>query len=146
MKIIKEKPPNYKEICEAFPSVLKTPTVVFCWGDIIYSPSTDELPEALHAHENVHSDRQLQFEGGPQKWWEKYLINKTFRFEEELLAHSIEYEYLALRSRSRKERRFFLRHISEKLASPIYGPMVSEDKAKQHIRKLIKEIKLEATK
>ena len=135
MKIVREKPPIWDRAVEAFPSILSHPTVIFCWGDTIYAPGLKDpsagLPEAIIAHEKVHSLRQGD---SPEKWWDQYLINKEFRFYEELLAHVTEYEFIAARAKSRNERRRWLAVIAEKLASPIYGSMIQRDKAKLFIK------------
>ena len=135
MKIIKEKPPIWDAVVEAFPSVLRSPSVVFCYGDSIYAPGLEDpsqgLPEAIITHEKVHSLRQGD---NPDKWWKEYIINKEFRFYEELLAHVAEYEFLAKRTNNRNQRRLYLSHIADKLSSPIYGSMVKRDKAKLFIK------------
>lgn len=141
MKIIKARPPNFDRIVSAFPAVLKASGVVFCYGEVVYSPSSETLPEAILCHERVHSDRMLELPGGPEEWWDKYLSDQGFRFEEELLAHVIEYEFLAKLSPSRTNRRLFLKHVSEKLSSEIYGPMCNKAQAKAAIKQLLEEIK-----
>lgn len=141
MKIIKARPPNFDRIISVFPAVLKAPGVVFCYGEVVYSPSSETLPEAILAHERVHSDRQLELPGGPEEWWDRYLLNQGFRFEEELLAHVIEYEFLSKLSPSRTNRRLFLKHVSEKLSSEIYGPMCNKAQAKASIKQLLEDIK-----
>lgn len=141
MKIIKDKPPNWADIVKVFPSVSKTPTVVFAYGEVIYSPSSETLPEAILAHEKVHSDRMLELPGGPEEWWQRYLSDIQYRFEEELLAHCIEFEVLS-KGQPRNARRAFLKHVSDKLSSPIYGPMCNRAFAKESIKQLLEDIRL----
>ena len=67
MTIKKEFPPNIAKIRE----VLNPPdTACFAYGDILYSPSTDEIFLDVMAHEMTHQRQQVEL--GPEKWWELY--------------------------------------------------------------------------
>lgn len=146
IKILAEKPPVWDRIIKAFPEVLRSPGIVFAYEGCIFVPNGSRtgsvtLPEAILAHERVHLDRQNELPGGPEEWWDRYLLDQGFRFEEELLAHCIEYEFLAKLSPSRTNRRLFLKHVSEKLSSEIYGPMCNRSQAKASIKQLLEDIK-----
>lgn len=130
MNVIHEYPPNFEEIVKVFPFA-KQPGVIFTYGSAIYAPKASvDLPFSLLVHEGVHSDRQG---GDPKTWWGKYLTDKDFRFEEELMAHIEEYKTFV--GESRNNRRMALKSIAQRLASPLYGNMVSMERAK----KLLKE-------
>ena len=131
MKIVKEFPPNIEAIRAKFP--LKG-SEIFCWGDIIYSPSTDRLPTWLIMHESVHTRQQKEI-GGTEIWWERYLKDTKFRFEQELEAHQVEYRSFCELARERVRRRIYLKIVARKLASPMYGRMVTFEKAKKLIKK-----------
>jgi hypothetical protein len=128
VKIIVDRPPNYAAIVAAFPFVATHPAVYFCWGSAIYSPSGHPLTPSLIAHEEVHSKQQ---DGRPQDWWDKYLVDPKFRFDQELEAHRIEYQWFGAEPRNR--RRIHLRGIARRLASPLYGGLTTVHQAKRLI-------------
>jgi len=119
-----KRPPNFDQIAAVFPSARKT-GIIFCYGDVIYVSSNTPLSEPLVAHETMHSTRQDTI--GVEQWWHRYLHDTSFRFEEELLAHSAEYKAFA--DCGRNERRAALKTIAQRLSSPLYGSMVTKAKA-----------------
>jgi hypothetical protein len=125
MKVVNGMPPNFEAIQEAFPLAAET-GVMFCFGDYIYAPGRTDVEDRFHAHERVHSIQQGE---NPSLWWERYLADPVFRLEQEIPAHKAEYECEIL-GMSRQKRRRALREISAKLASPLYGRMISIGKAK----------------
>ena len=130
MKIITSRPPNFEAILKVFPGAANE-GVIFSYGDTIYSPDRAVLPPQLMAHEAVHGQRQLEI--GVELWWDTYLVDLGFRYQEELLAHRVEYQELCARHPSRGERRAALRLVAKRLASPLYGRMVTLDKAMEDI-------------
>ena len=132
MKIVHAYPPNMIEIKAKFPTADRA-GVMFCYGKKIYVPDGTDVPESLIAHEEVHSERQGW---SPASWWEKYLEDAKFRYNEELLAHIAEFEWY--RNQSRKTRQLALKVIAKRLASPLYGRMVSLEKAKASIKEGVK--------
>lgn len=130
-RIVTEHPPIFADIVKVFPAAAE-PNVFFSFGDVIYNPSGTKIEQWVLAHEHYHGTRQL--ECGVKSWWETYLVDPEFRLREELPAHVIEYkEYRALGA-SRNQRRQMLGYISERLASPLYGGLVSHAKAKALIK------------
>ncbi len=129
MKIIKAFPPNYAQIIKVFPGVVRTPGVMFCYADVIYSPYAHVTP-SLMAHEKVHAARQKIT--SPEEWWKQYLEDTEFRFVEELLAHQVEY-HARVTQGNRHERRGALIQIAGRLASPLYGSMTTRAIAKKLI-------------
>lgn len=130
--IIKQaRPPNFDAIVAVFPMAANR-GVVFCYGDTIYAPHSQTLPEAIVAHERVHSERQAIL--GLELWWDKYLSDAKFRYYEELLAHKAEYEFIA-DGKPRNQRRRALIEIAKKLSSPLYGWRITAEKAKADILK-----------
>lgn len=114
--IIVGRPPNFDRILAAFPDADK-PGVIFAHGDI-YNPSGNVIPPALIAHEEVHLNRQRN--GGPTKWWESYLADSEFRYNEELLAHVAEFKM----QRVTKDRNFgagLLMRTAMRLTAPLYN-------------------------
>lgn len=132
MKIVKALPPNFQAIKAVFPMAIK-PTVIFAYGDIIYNPSGKAIPPEIIAHEEVHGKRQLEM--GVELWWERYLTDKQFRYDEELLAHREEYKQHCKLYTSRAHRRSGLILIARRLCSPLYGSVVNMEKAKLDLTK-----------
>lgn len=128
MNIIKAPPPNYAEIIAAFPFVATQRGVFFCYGGTIFNPDGFTLRPSLVAHEREHSKRQ---NGNPAAWWERYISDVEFRFNEELAAHRV--EYASFSGLPRNQRRLELRQIARRLAGPLYGRLVSVREAKKMI-------------
>ena len=132
-EIVKDYPPNIKAIAERFPEALVRDTV-FAYGDKIYRPSGRPLSPQIIVHENIHCYRQREV--GVEIWWEKYLSDSDFMYNEELLAHAGEYQFVT-ENASRHVRRASLQLIAQRLASPLYGSVVSKAKAEKDILNLI---------
>ena len=128
MKIIKAYPPMIDAIDAAFN--VRGKTIFYAWGNVIYNPKGADIPPELLAHEQVHGDRQGSDVEG---WWRKYIADPEFRLAEELCAHHVEYCY-ALTHGNRLLRRKALKVVSKRLASPMYGRMISEKQAKDLIQ------------
>lgn len=129
MKIIEDFPPNILDIKSIFPITGKE---IFSWGDKIYNPSGVKISLELRAHEEVHSRQQGD---DVQSWWDQYLIDDEFRFEQELLAHQVEFAVYSRHQPNRNLRRIYLRETAKRLSSPMYGSIVTFVKAKQLIKK-----------
>jgi hypothetical protein len=122
VRIVPEFPPNYAEIQAAFPGI-RGRKPFFAWGDIIYNPHRVVIPPELVAHEAVHAQRQGV---SPGLWWQRYIADPRFRLMEELLAHVAEYRaYVDNPNCNRHGRRAALKAIAGRLASPLYGGLIS---------------------
>ena len=130
MKISIENPPYaVRQKCEAkFDLTAKKP--VWTYGDTIYNPHDGVIDDFLLAHETVHMYQQG---GSPSSWWDNYLSNPTFRFNQELEAYRVQFRVIRDMVKDRNEvvRRLF--DMSETLAT-MYGI----DKKQSEIYKLIK--------
>lgn len=118
MNIINGWPPNFPEIVKEFPAA-RGPSVIFAYAPDIYAPGRTNLPQHLLVHEAVHIRRQAAL--GVEEWWRRYLTDAQFRYDEELLAHRAEYQFLQERATSRQHRRSVLKQVAWRLASPLYG-------------------------
>lgn len=133
MKIVREYPPNIDEIRKHF-SI--NPSVIFTYGDTIYSPNGRKLSVDLISHEEVHEKQQGD---DPAGWWRKYIDDVDFRIQQEAEAYGMQLRvYTELNcikgSRFREARFFrFLNQLSINLSSPIYGNILSKEEAKQLI-------------
>lgn len=83
-------PPNYQEIKNAF-SLGKTKGIIFSYFPYIYNPDNITIPDDFLYHEQIHLD--IQKEIGAKKWWDKYLSDESFRYEQELLAYGKQHQY-----------------------------------------------------
>lgn len=113
MKVLTLFPPNYREVNAAFN--IRGKGVIFAWGDTIYNPSRVKIPPELIAHETVHGLRQ---NGDPAGWWKRYIADPAFRLDEEIPAHQAEYRVSGK-----------LDAIAARLSGPLYGNLISLDKA-----------------
>jgi hypothetical protein len=113
--IIVDRPPNFEQIRAAFPNAEK-PGVMFAY-DNIYNPSGNVIPPALIAHEEVHILRQAGV--GAQCWWDKYINDPEFRYNEELLAHVAEFQMQRTRDRNFVAR--LMVHTALRLIAPLYN-------------------------
>jgi hypothetical protein len=120
-----ERPPNFDQIVEAFPDAVN-PGVIFAYGDTIYNPSGGDLPAPIIAHEAVHCYRQGEMGYVPGRmntaiWWNKYIADPTFRYEEELAAHVAEYvEQVASCLADRNQQAVLLMRTARRLIAPLY--------------------------
>lgn len=124
MRIVRGYPPNIDEIRAR---LKPRPRTIFAYGDVIYAPGGGVLPPDLLAHEHVHSDQQARI-GGPEKWWRRYLDDPSFRLEQEVEAYRAQYAAASVLPRA--ERRRLLSLICRDLASPMYGRIVTSDRAR----------------
>ena len=127
MKIVVGYPPNFKALREAFNP---GPNAIFTYGDTVYSPSGDVLSPELRAHEAVHIKQQA---GGAEAWWDRYLVDVEFRLAQELEAHRVEYQTYCGRDKDRNRRSRFLNAIAARLASPMYGNIITVREALRRI-------------
>lgn len=110
-------PPNFEQIKAVFPKA-ENPGVLFAHDQIIYNPSGIVVPPALVAHEEVHLNRQR--DGGPIRWWGRYLDDSEFRYNEELLAHAAEFKAQYI-SGDRNFGARLLTHTAMRLVAPLYN-------------------------
>jgi hypothetical protein len=111
----------YDEICAVFPGA-RMREVIFTFGSVIYSPGGIKITPALLAHEQIHAERQGD-NWGP--WWKRYLIDPAFRLDEELPAHRAEYRAFCKRHGAPHARQTYLGLVAQRLASPLYGNLLS---------------------
>jgi len=152
IEVVYDVPPIFDEIVKVFPGA-RNERVVFSWGSRVYinSKEREPVPKPIIAHESIHGSRQTiitrsklrekgvndftaehaeEWEWEVLAWWRRYMRDEKFRYDEELLAHQEEYRVACAEAISRRQRQFALKTIAKKLASPLYGSMVSPAKAK----------------
>lgn len=128
MNIVVGPPPNHQIILDTF-KLHGRRGILFCYGGTIYDPHGVGVHPSKVPHEKVHSERQRA--AGVEAWWDRYLVDVTFRFDEELPAHVAEYAWFE--GLPRNQRRIHLRNIARNLAGPLYGHMLTVHEAKRLI-------------
>lgn len=140
-----EWPPNIERISEVFPAVgyavaaagtSSQQGILFAYGEDIYNPAGIRISYALMRHEYRHCARQWQ--ANPEAWWEKYLTDDEFRYEEELIAHVDEYLAQAKNTKDRNARARLEMSTAARLVAPLYNyqPPRSLTQAVRDIHKL----------
>ena len=130
MQIVRDYPPNYLKIKDT----LHPPAnAIYCYGDKIYAPGDGEVTPELIVHEQVHCDRQGD---AIEEWWDEYIYSPQFRLAEELPAHRAEYQAYLTRvpALSRPQRRRILKILAKRLSGPLYGKLISFERAKAALK------------
>lgn len=112
-----EFPPNIDTIRDHFPL---TGNEIFAYDGVIYHPGSGHLTAPLIAHEQVHF-RQQEEVGGAAQWWDLYIKNPEFRFDQELEAHREELRVFCKLTRRRDAQWKYAAQLGYRLASPVYG-------------------------
>lgn len=129
MKIVKGYPPIIDKIKEKFTI---HDTTVYTWGDTIFTPAGVIINDHVMIHEEIHEWQQRRI-GSPEAWWERYLADPAFRFQQELEAYQAQYKFF-MKHHDRNKVFFFLHGIAGDLSGELYGHMVTYDKAKRLIK------------
>lgn len=132
MLIVSGRPPNHARILKRFPMANRKGTI-FSYGDRVYVIGEPTLPPELRAHEAVHLQRQQEV--GLDAWWERYLEDNAFVLQEEIPAHRAEYGVLRATVKDRNVLNAHFSAIVNRLASPLYGSLITQVQARQLLRK-----------
>ena len=109
-------PPNIEEIRKAFPL---TGNEIFAYDEVIYHPGAGHLTAPLIAHEQLHFEQQ-KAAGGADVWWERYLRDVEFRYEQELEAHRKELYVFCQLTKRREHKWKYADQLARRLSSPTY--------------------------
>jgi hypothetical protein len=124
MNISNEYPPIWNKLRRAKEFGIDISRTIFTYGGTIYNPSGVELTDDLIAHESVHEKQQSAMGFfGPSRWWDKFIADPKFRFEQELEAYRAQYQVAKKAISSRERLSSYLFTIARELASPTYGNM-----------------------
>ncbi len=131
MKQIQALPPNFDLIRIA---VNPPKEARYCYGDTVYNPSGAEIPEDILFHESIHEKQQGK---NPEGWWNEWINNKAFRYEQEAIAYGAQMAFIKKHYpvRAQKEALF---ELSKNLSS-LYGIAISYGDAERLIVKFCKE-------
>lgn len=125
MQISSEYPPNFDAIAAVFPAARQR-GVLFTYGQTLHNPAGRHLTAAFLRHEEVHADQQKVI--GADEWWDRYLKDTLFRYQQERTAHIVEYMN-ALIDGNRADRRSARQAIAKRLSGPLYGHMITFSEA-----------------
>ena len=118
MKFSYECPPIYERLHKQF-GVEWEDGVVIAYGDTIHC--VRPLTPDLWVRENVHGEQQKVM--GPEAWWERYLIDTRFRYEQEVQAYREQMKFLKVAVKDRNQR-FSIKHrLALDLSGPMYGKL-----------------------
>ena len=126
-RIVVDHPPNYQQILAVLPAASKR-GVIFSYGDLIYNPSGLSIPREIQAHEAEHGRRQIAL--GIDEWWTRYIRDPLFRLDEEIYGHHAEWKAATRRHGPRPRD---IERIAARLASPLYGGLLTIGQAKHAI-------------
>ena len=128
-KVSNEKPPQWiLDAVKEFSDADWRDNIVFTYAPNIHTPS-GKVSEDLYIHEMTHIKQQGD---DPEGWWKKYLEDKEFRFSQELEAYANQWNHIKLHY-SRNKMLLLLNHMAESLAGPMYGNLITAEKAKELI-------------
>lgn len=131
MKVAIELPPIWDKILEHGLNP-DTSKVIFTYGDTIYNPGAQDIPEYLLYHEEVHTKQQGD---NPDAWWERYLTDITFRIEQEAEAYGRQFKFICSQVKDKNHRIHILVTLARTLSGPTYGNVISHIDAMNLIRK-----------
>lgn len=132
MRMIRAYPPNYAALKKRF-NLPPAPKVLFSFGDVFYNPAGIVVSPFLVAHEEAHGPRQLDM--GVLDWWQRYIDDPKFLFDEELVAHRAEYQSFRAEVNDQGWRHaHYLNEIAHRLAGSLYGKVCTPSEAMAAIR------------
>lgn len=110
-------PPNIDQVEERF-HTRHIKGVIYAYAPAVYNPHELWIPPFILEHEQVHLTRQGD---DPAGWWDRYMKDEEFRYEEELLAHVREFEVRRYGKDGKRYTRYaLLRETARRLIAPFY--------------------------
>lgn len=128
MTIINEQPPFLLQIELA--GMKPKEDTIYPFGMTIYNPSGKPIPEDILIHEAVHIGQQGK---DPQKWWDRYILDKDFRLSQELEANKEQYKYICKLTKDREKRNQALIAMAKNVSGEVYGGIINFYEAYQKI-------------
>lgn len=102
-------------------------SICYTYGETCYTPRP--LTKDLERHELTHTKQQGS---DPDWWWIHFGNDPKFRYEQELEAYRVQYQYY--KAVHGKVKAFeFAKYLANDMASPMYGNMCTEHQALQDI-------------
>ena len=138
MKILKEYPPCWKDLDEAFKLTEQGIKPYIAYGDIIYNPFDLGVTRDAYEHECTHGFQQAYDPVVANLWYQLYIADPVFRLSQEVEAYGAQYRFICGEYKDRNKRVRFLNELARMLTGPMYGNLVVHSEA----QKLIKEASL----
>ena len=151
VKIKHKKPPIFDAVCNTFGMNLSH--MIFTYGDTIYVPNGQELPDHIIEHEKVHMKQQsheyinkthdVEFSNEPldirkmtpELWWGKFLREPAFRVDQEARAYARQYRFICKTLKDKNARAKVLYDFAGILSGKSYGNCISHVLATKEIKK-----------
>ncbi len=129
IKIITEKPACFDRLNAAF-SIEDAweKNLVITYGGNIYCKAGTIPPHTL-IHELVHVEQQQGIDA--DEYVDRFINDVQFRFDSEVAAFRAEAQFFRERIKDRNLLNLTLFHIASRLASPLYGNLVTINEARK---------------
>ena len=127
--IVKEQPPFLLQIELA--GMKPERTTIYPYGLTIYNPSGEPIPQDILIHEAQHIAQQGK---NPQAWWDKYILDKEFRLEQELEDNREQYKFICKLTKDHEKRNKALAAMARNISGPVYGKLISFMRAYEEIK------------
>ena len=127
MKMSQEKPKIYQKLAEKF-GVDWDNNLIITYGDTIHCKIKNLEPHVI-IHEEVHIKQQKEY--GVAEWWNRYIDDEVFRLSQEVEAYKKQVNYIREHTEdmNRQRRRIWLKQIAIWLSGPMYGNLLTYEKA-----------------
>ena len=107
-----------------------TPTeTFFAYAGAIYNPGNNPIAFHVLAHEATHIHQQSRENMTPDKWWDMYFSDVSFRLGQETEAYAVQYQSYCKKIKDRNSQGRFLWWCAGQLACDFYGKMVTTNEA-----------------
>ncbi len=127
-----EPPPIYARALETFgltTSDVVNHHIIFSYDHVIWNPSGQLIQDHAIIHEQVHFGQQDAHPDGCDEWWNQYLTDELFRFQEEIKAYRAQYKWAVKNWKDRELRAKLLHYIALDLSGKMYGTMCTYQEA-----------------
>ena len=136
IEVKEQKPPKWiwDEVHRGFE--IEDELTIYTYGNIIYDPrgTHKKIANSVIVHEMEHMKQQASTEGGPDRWWNKYLTDPQFRKVQEIQAYQKQYEHACTIYKDRNERARYLNILASFASSPMYKINLTHSEALKLIR------------
>ncbi len=137
IKVSTEKPPVWDDLVKNFGVEWGTPikSVIVAYGDTLHC--SEEPTDDVVQHELIHLEQQGYTQEGAKKWYIRYIADPEFRLDQELQAYRAQFQFVKSYSKDRNALNRYLNRLATDLASPMYGHLIAQWKARKLIREEI---------
>jgi hypothetical protein len=132
MQIVQTFPPNIEQLKKFFPINAETHPI-FTYGETIHAPYHEHIPPDIIEHEQFHIKQQKLFTS-PDVWWNKYILDKSFRCIQEVEAYAHQYQWIKKQA-SNKVAKEALFEMASNLSSPLYQLDITHNEAEVAIKR-----------